>query len=569
MAMGKPLRIFFFSDWRIQSLELAEKLIQSIAPVDIIVYGGDDVARFAPPPEIPATMTIADRTYFPESFIPLDEMSDVLLALSEQMGQEPKASCTGRELTLRQMFALYRDPSPANNWLTKFAQYAHYGVLGIIGNDGDPADRAVLHAPGVRDLHAKPTIIENVGFLGIEGAISNGSRNAIGLAEEEVREHLWTSLRHLEASPERLIIVTHTPPAGCRLDIGIRFGFEYLGSEALKNFILEYQPALVLCGHCHNRGGKSALLGSTLVVNAASDNTNPRHARAALIELGESPTVTWLTPPPGLTGPDIGPKRAATLASYGITQLEEILENSAVRTAIQFSTVRTARLRTYIRAQAENTPVWLERPELPKQLLFYDVETGLNLGGVLGQPQEPWIIAVSDGTEVKQWAVPEEDRKRRRTMYREFLAYVHAHPKYTLCSWSGSSFDERMVEAGISRWDSKRLPVWNAVPKLDLLRALKRCLVLPIAGWSLKEVATWCGFAYTSDLDGFEVGLHYEEYRASGEPLPFEEIARYNVEDVRALALVAERLLQISPNVTNSKRFGWNWNWLTKTKKKQ
>ena len=31
--MGRSLRIFFFSDWRMQFLELAEELIQSVAPV--------------------------------------------------------------------------------------------------------------------------------------------------------------------------------------------------------------------------------------------------------------------------------------------------------------------------------------------------------------------------------------------------------------------------------------------------------------------------------------------------------------------------------------------------------
>ncbi len=408
----------------------------------------------------------------------------------------------------------------------------------------------MLQAPGVRNLHAEPTLIEDVGFLGIEGAISNGSRNALGyvFAEDEVREHLRMSLQRLEASPKRLVIVSHTPPAGCRLDTGIRFGFDRLGSEVFKDFILEYQPALVLCGHCHSRGGKSALLGSTLVINAASDDTNLRHARAALIELSESPIVTWLAPPHGLTIPNIGPKRAAFLALHGITRPEEILEApAAVRTTIQFGPKRTEILRAHVRALAENAPVWLARPELPERLLFYDVETGLNVGGRFGSLQEPWMIAAFDGTEVKQWIVPEEDRKQRRTMYREFLAYVHAHPGYTLCSWSGSNFDERAVGAGIARWDRKRLSVWNAVSTLDLLRVLKRYLVLPVAGWSLKEVATWCGFAYTADLDGFEVGWHYEEYRAFGEPLPLEEIALYNVEDVRALALVAGRLLRSLP----------------------
>lgn len=542
------MRIFFFSDWRIQSLDLAEELIQSVAPVDVIVYGGDDVARFVPSPEVPTTMTIAGRTYFPESFIPLDQMTDVLLALSEQIGQEPRTFWPGRGLTLRRAFSLYHDLSSANNWLSKIAQYARFGVLGVIGNDCDPVDRAVLRALGVRDLHAEPSLIEGVGFLGIEGAISNGSHKTNGFvlhAEEEVREHLRTSLQRLEALPERLVIVSHTPPAGCRLDTGIRFGFEHLGSEVLKDFVLEYQPTLVLCGHCHSRGGKSALLGSTLVVNAASDDTNPRHARAALIELSESPTITWLAPPHSLTIPNIGPKRAAILALHGITRPEEILEAPlAVRTTIQFGPKRTEILRAYVRTLAENIPVWLERPELPERLLFYDVETGLNIGGIFGPPQEPWMIAVFDGTEVKQWIVPEEDRKQRRTMYQEFLAYVRAHPEYTLCSWSGSNFDERAIEAGIAHWDSRSLPVWNAVSTLDLLRVLKRYLVLPVAGWSLKEVATWCGFTYTADLDGFEVGMLYEEYRAFGEPLPLGEIARYNIEDVRALALVAERLLR-------------------------
>jgi len=67
-------------------------------------------------------------------------------------------------------------------------------------------------------------------------------------------------------------------------------------------------------------------------------------------------------------------------------------------------------------------------------------------------------------------------------------------------------------------------------------------------------VAAWGGFAYTTDLNGFEAGWHYEEYRAFGEPLPIEEIARYNVEDVRALVCVAERLKQ--PGVKDITTYG-------------
>ncbi len=47
-AAPAPLRIFFFTDWRVAPLELAEAMLEAAGPVDLILYGGDDVARFAP-----------------------------------------------------------------------------------------------------------------------------------------------------------------------------------------------------------------------------------------------------------------------------------------------------------------------------------------------------------------------------------------------------------------------------------------------------------------------------------------------------------------------------------------
>ncbi len=67
-------------------------------------------------------------------------------------------------------------------------------------------------------------------------------------------------------------------------------------------------------------------------------------------------------------------------------------------------------------------------------------------------------------------------------------------------------------------------------------------------------MAAWGEFAYTTDLHGLKVGLHDEEYRAFGEPLPIEEIARYNVEDMRTLACVAERLKQ--PGIKDITAYG-------------
>jgi hypothetical protein len=491
------MRIFFFSDWRIQRLELVEELLCAVAPVDVIVYGGDDVRRF---------LVAADR-----------------------------------------------------NYLAHLACYARYGLLGVIGNDCWPEDRLILQAPGVHDLHAKPLLIDGVGFIGIEGAICDGERNAIGRIlheEHEVRAHLAQALAGLGGSARRLVVVSHTPPAGCRLDIGIRFGFSRLGSEALKEFVLSQQPALVLCGHCHSRGGKTALLGNSLVVNGASDDTNSELARIALIELevAAPPTVTWLEPPARLRGPQIGPRRAEKLAAYGITRLEQLrTAPPEVLQAIQFGPRRLQLLHSYLRACEENRPIWLAPPRLPSSLLFYDVETGLASVDPLqeGAP-EPWLIGAFDGQKPRQWAVPEEDKSRRRAMYQEFLAYVAAHPGATLCCWSGRGFDERAIEVGLRRQAPHLLTRWLTLPKLDLLQILRRILVLPLTSWSLKEVATWCGFHFSGDLDGFEAVLLYEEYRAFGEPLPVELLTQYNAEDVLALAHLTRVLLSTLPATSTS-----------------
>ncbi|MEB2288867.1 MAG: ribonuclease H-like domain-containing protein [Anaerolineae bacterium] len=495
---AEHLRICFFSDWRIQPLWLAENLISSVTPLDLIVYGGDDIARLA--------------------------------------------------------------KAPDGNWLSRISSYARYGVVVVMGNDDRPADRALLNVPGVRNIHASPTVIAGWGFVGIEGSIYSGEKNKIGFVlhadGKKIERHLRSALKTLDIPSDRLVIVSHTPPAGCRLDYAQRFGFDQLGSKTLQNFVIKNSPALVLSGHCHFRGGKHAYLGQTLVVNGASDDTRIQGTRASLIELtpDEPPRIVWLDPLADsvMSIPDIGVRRAEILRSFGITSLKQLFAApiEALK-AIRFAgPIRTPRLQAYAHAMTENTSVWLRKPSIPDKLLFYDVETGLSTPGLFGPTQEPWMIAISDGGETEQWVVPDENHEARRRMYEEFLEYIRAHPGYTLCSYSGLNFDERAVMEGLRRWHETAVDEWLALSKLDLLREFKQSLVLPTRSWKLKEVAEWCGYVFdTLDLDGLEVGLLYECYRQLGEPLPVERIARYNAEDARALAFIVQWAREHSPTL--------------------
>lgn len=72
--------------------------------------------------------------------------------------------------------------------------------------------------------------------------------------------------KHLENIPEDVdILVTHGPPHGVLDD---NHSGTNCGSVSMYNWIKQYQPKLVVCGHIHESRG-IALIDNTLVVNAS------------------------------------------------------------------------------------------------------------------------------------------------------------------------------------------------------------------------------------------------------------------------------------------------------------
>ena len=355
----KRLRIMFFSDWRLQPLDLAEAMLEAAEPVDLILYGGDDIRRFKPLPLIPETVIAGvarkglgwiipsfrgsshgiragDLQRLPAKIqrrLTTTKTEEAIAIVADVLARPPQREpisdpvgpcCLGEILELFQ-------PPEGENWLHKLASKARFGLGAVLGNDCVPNDRQVLNCPTVRDLHERPVAFGGWGFVGIEGSIyqertdGHGRVNDIGSilhSDSEVAAHLDWAVEHLGVPTQQLVVVSHTPPAGCRLDVGLRFGIEYLGSPALADFVQTNEPAVLLCGHCHCRGGRSANLGSTLVVNGASDDVNMRHARAAIIELAadQPPTLTWIDPTPHsvVFMPGIGAERAKRLSAAGI-----------------------------------------------------------------------------------------------------------------------------------------------------------------------------------------------------------------------------------------------------------
>lgn len=147
-------------------------------------------------------------------------------------------------------------------------------VLAVRGNsDLRRVDRLVDAMPGCRSLHGRAETVAGVRFVGIGGTIPVPFHSRIDWRERALLDRM----RPLVDS--RAVLVTHTPPRGVRDEVG---GGIPAGSRALREFILDRQPRLNICGHIHERAG-TAMLGKTLVVNCAVF----REFRGALIRISE------------------------------------------------------------------------------------------------------------------------------------------------------------------------------------------------------------------------------------------------------------------------------------------
>ena len=114
--------------------------------------------------------------------------------------------------------------------------------------------------PSAIVLHGAGTEIAGVRFFGLGGGVPVTPFGpwSFDLTEAEAASKLADC-------PRGCVLVSHSPPKGV-LDASSR-GVR-LGSTAVLDAINTKQPALVVCGHIHESGGRTASVGASAVVNA-------------------------------------------------------------------------------------------------------------------------------------------------------------------------------------------------------------------------------------------------------------------------------------------------------------
>ena len=103
-------------------------------------------------------------------------------------------------------------------------------LIAVAGNMDREAARGYLGELGV-DLHARGTVIDGVGFMGLGGGTPSPFGTPWEIGDEEAERCLAAGFAQIAEASFR-VLVSHAPPRGTELDRG--FARQHVGSDAVQ-----------------------------------------------------------------------------------------------------------------------------------------------------------------------------------------------------------------------------------------------------------------------------------------------------------------------------------------------
>ncbi|GAB6135523.1 metallophosphoesterase [Thermococcus prieurii] len=130
-------------------------------------------------------------------------------------------------------------------------------ILAVHGNCDGRDVPELLDELGIW-IHDRRREFNGIGFVGVGGSNITPFNTIWELSEDEIREILLRNYRPGD------VILSHVPPKDTKAD-RVHSGL-HVGSSALRGFIEEKQPPLVITGHIHEARSVDRV-GETVIVN--------------------------------------------------------------------------------------------------------------------------------------------------------------------------------------------------------------------------------------------------------------------------------------------------------------
>lgn len=155
-------------------------------------------------------------------------------------------------------------------------------VFAVAGNmDPVELDEA-FEALGI-GLNGKGKMLDDVGFFGVSASPFTPLHTPYEISEDEIALRARAGWKDVQAA-RATVFVPHAPPKDTAVD-KIASG-AHVGSIAVRRFIEQHHPGVVICGHIHEARGVDSI-GSSTIVNCGPAGKG----YYALITLGKEITI--------------------------------------------------------------------------------------------------------------------------------------------------------------------------------------------------------------------------------------------------------------------------------------
>jgi Icc-related predicted phosphoesterase len=155
-------------------------------------------------------------------------------------------------------------------------------ILVVAGNMDLPEHDDMFFQMGC-SINGRGRMVGGVGFFGVSGAPHSRLKTPYEISEERIMSLARAGYAEVRTAGVK-VFVPHAPPFGTKVDI-IHLGI-HVGSASVRDFIEEYAPDVVVCGHIHEGRGMDTIDKTTIVNCGQASN-----GHYALIQTSPALTV--------------------------------------------------------------------------------------------------------------------------------------------------------------------------------------------------------------------------------------------------------------------------------------
>ncbi|MBD3387633.1 MAG: hypothetical protein GF416_01165 [Candidatus Altiarchaeales archaeon] len=175
----------------------------------------------------------------------------------------------------------FKDPAENRADITAILDtLSDYDVKAIPGNCDQRETTDILSERNA-NLHNTVLKLPDADIIGFGGSNPTPFNTPFEYSEEDIGKAL-EQLHSGVDEGSKVIVMSHFPPKDTRCD-QISDG-THVGSTALREYIEEKQPNLVLCSHIHESGGSEDKIGDSRIFNLGRIS----EGRAYILEAGDA-----------------------------------------------------------------------------------------------------------------------------------------------------------------------------------------------------------------------------------------------------------------------------------------